>query len=92
MPALQAAEEEHRRLVECGVLGRGVGHGLLHGRLGSDEKAAALRAFASGKTQVLISTTVVEVGPACACAIYLLILNFQGRHLLTMGEVRPPCA
>ena len=54
--------------MECGVLGRGVGHGLLHGRLGSDEKAAALHAFASGETQVLISTTVVEVRLACACA------------------------
>lgn len=69
MPALQAAEEEHRRLVECGVLGHGVGHGLLHGRLGSDEKAAALHAFASGETQVLISTTVVEVRLACTCAV-----------------------
>ncbi len=60
LASLRAAEEEHRRLAECGVLGEGVGHGLLHGRLSSDEKAAALHAFASGATQVLISTTVVE--------------------------------
>lgn len=64
MAGLRAAEEEHRGLVACGVLGEGVGFGLLHGRLGGDEKAAALRAFAGGETQVLISTTVVEARPA----------------------------
>ena len=45
--------------------------GLLHGRLSGDEKAAALAAFASGDTPVLISTTVVEVrkqAPVCAGA------------------------
>lgn len=58
----QAAEEEHRRLVEGGVLGPGVSHGLLHGRLSAEEKADALAAFAAGRTNVLIATTVVEVG------------------------------
>lgn len=57
----QAAEEEHRRLVEGGVLGEGVSYGLLHGRLSAEEKADALAAFAAGRTTVLIATTVVEV-------------------------------
>lgn len=35
--------------------------GLLHGRLAPEEKVAALEAFSSGETPVLISTTVVEV-------------------------------
>jgi superfamily II DNA/RNA helicase len=35
--------------------------GLLHGRLAPEEKLAALDAFSSGETPVLISTTVVEV-------------------------------
>ena len=35
--------------------------GLLHGRLAPEEKIAALEAFSSGETPVLISTTVVEV-------------------------------
>ena len=43
-----------------GLLG-GAKVGLLHGRLSGDEKAAALAAFASGDTPVLIATTVVEV-------------------------------
>ena len=44
---------------EEGLLG-GARVGLLHGRLGGDEKAAALAAFASGETPVLIATTVIE--------------------------------
>ena len=56
----QAAEEEHARLVEGGVLGPDVRYGLLHGRLPPEEKAAALAAFAAGDTNVLIATTIVE--------------------------------
>ena len=36
--------------------------GLLHGQMRSDDKAAAMRAFAAGDTDVLVSTTVIEVG------------------------------
>ena len=43
------------------MLGAGVSHGLLHGRLSAEEKADALAAFAAGRTNVLIATTVVEV-------------------------------
>ena len=63
----QAAEEEYMRLVEGGVLGPGVRHGLLHGRMSAPDKGAALEAFASGATDVLIATTVVEVGAPTSC-------------------------
>lgn len=59
----QAAEEEHRRLTEGGIMGPDVRYGLLHGRLSAEEKTAALDAFASGETNVLIATTVVEASP-----------------------------
>ncbi len=35
---------------------------LLHGRLTTNEKNAAMQRFAHGRTQVLVSTTVIEVG------------------------------
>ncbi|HET6672835.1 MAG TPA: ATP-dependent DNA helicase RecG, partial [Agromyces sp.] len=34
----------------------------LHGRMSSDEKDAAMRAFAAGELDVLVATTVIEVG------------------------------
>src|SRR5580692_3463696 len=36
--------------------------GLMHGRLSSDEKESAMERFQRGETQVLVSTTVIEVG------------------------------
>ena len=36
--------------------------GLIHGRLKSDEKEAAMRAFYSGETHILVATSVIEVG------------------------------
>lgn len=48
--------------------------GLLHGRLAPEEKIAALEAFSSGDTPVLISTTVVEVASFIDAAAPLLDL------------------
>ncbi len=58
---IQAAEGVFRELQESGELGEGVSAGLLHGKMPGEEKTAALQAFSSGKTPVLVSTSVVEV-------------------------------
>ena len=68
MAGIKAAEEEHRHLQQTGVLGDAK-CGLLHGRMSSEDKFAALQAFAGGETPVLISTTVVEV-----CFLLLAVL------------------
>ena len=47
--------------------------GLLHGRLNSADKQAAIAAFAAGDTQVLVSTTVGEVGVDVPEASVMLI-------------------
>ena len=57
---LGAAQDEHARLVEEGLLGEAQ-IGLLHGRMSAEEKGSALAAFSSGRTPALIATTVVEV-------------------------------
>ena len=36
--------------------------GLVHGRMKSADKDRVMKAFASGKHQVLVATTVIEVG------------------------------
>ncbi|MEM6749602.1 MAG: ATP-dependent DNA helicase RecG [Planctomycetota bacterium] len=40
----------------------GIDVGLVHGRMGSDERARAMAAFRSGDSPVLVATTVIEVG------------------------------
>jgi ATP-dependent DNA helicase RecG len=57
---LRSAVEVHRQLSEEEFPELNVG--LLHGRLSSADKQAAIGAFARGACQVLVSTTVVEVG------------------------------
>jgi len=54
--SLEENEERLRRLVP------GVSIGSVHGRMGRGEREAAVEAFRSGRTGVLLSTTVVEVG------------------------------
>jgi ATP-dependent DNA helicase RecG len=56
----KAAEVEAERL-RAGEL-REFRVGLLHGQMPSAEKAEAMRAFAAHETDVLVSTTVIEVG------------------------------
>ncbi|MGF2076133.1 helicase-related protein, partial [Enterococcus casseliflavus] len=36
--------------------------GLVHGRLKSDEKVQVMAAFKAGEVQLLVATTVIEVG------------------------------
>jgi ATP-dependent DNA helicase RecG len=56
-----ASAEEVFKLLSAGML-QGFRVGLIHGRLDSDLKAAGMEAFSNGKIDVLVSTTVVEVG------------------------------
>jgi ATP-dependent DNA helicase RecG len=56
----KAAEVEAERL-RTGEL-RGFEVGLLHGQMPSARKAEAMEAFAAGETNVLVATTVIEVG------------------------------
>ncbi|HET8566701.1 MAG TPA: ATP-dependent DNA helicase RecG [Solirubrobacterales bacterium] len=56
----RAAEVEAERL-RAGEL-RDFRVGLLHGQMHSNDKAEAMRAFAAHETDVLVSTTVIEVG------------------------------
>lgn len=55
-----AAVEEHERLQTAVFPDLRVG--LIHGRLKADEKEAAMRAFAHRETDILVATSVIEVG------------------------------
>jgi len=62
--------------------------GLLHGRMRGAEKAEALEAFASGKTQVLVSTTVIEVGIDVPNATVMLVEHAERFGLSQLHQLR----
>jgi ATP-dependent DNA helicase RecG len=62
--------------------------GLLHGGLSSGDKEAALRAFASGATNVLVATTVVELGIDVPSATVMIVEGADRFGLAQLHQLR----
>jgi ATP-dependent DNA helicase RecG len=62
--------------------------GLLHGRLKPDAKDRVMRDFASGETQLLVSTTVVEVGVDVPNASVMLVEHAERFGLSQLHQLR----
>ncbi|HEY2723568.1 MAG TPA: ATP-dependent DNA helicase RecG [Pseudonocardiaceae bacterium] len=62
--------------------------GVLHGRLGGDEKDATMRAFAAGEIDVLVATTVVEVGVDVPNASVMVIMDAQRFGVSQLHQLR----
>jgi len=83
---LRAAETEFERLRREDFAGREVA--LLHGRLPGDERDAIMRAFLAGRVQVLVATTVIEVGIDVPNATAMVIENAERFGLSQLHQLR----
>ena len=66
----------------------GLRMGILHGRLPGDEKDTVMRAFAAGELDVLIATTVVEVGVDVPNATMMVILDAERFGVSQLHQLR----
>ena len=81
-----SAEETYRRL-QGGEL-HGLRLGLLHGRMPSAEKEATMDAFRSGRLDVLVATTVIEVGVDVPNATAMVILDADRFGIAQLHQLR----
>ena len=62
--------------------------GLIHGKMKGPEKDAAMAAFAAGATQVLVATTVIEVGVDVPDATIIVIEHAERFGLAQIHQLR----
>jgi ATP-dependent DNA helicase RecG len=81
----QAAEETERQLSEALP---GLKIGLVHGRIKQDEKDRVMMLFKSGELDLLVATTVIEVGVDVPNASLMIIENPERLGLAQLHQLR----
>ncbi|MDR7253561.1 ATP-dependent DNA helicase RecG [Nocardioides sp. BE266] len=84
--ALAAVEEVHAELADGPLAG--LRTAILHGKLPPDEKDRTMRAFAAGGVDVLVSTTVIEVGVDVHNATTMVLLDADRFGVSQLHQLR----
>jgi ATP-dependent DNA helicase RecG len=86
-PSSLAAVEEMAADLAVGALA-GLRIAVLHGKLPPDEKDRTMRSFAAGDIDVLVSTTVIEVGVDVANATTMVLLDADRFGVSQLHQLR----
>jgi ATP-dependent DNA helicase RecG len=85
-PELKSAVEMYETLRQTSLAGLRLG--LLHGRLSADDKEVAMRRFQRGETDVLVATTVIEVGVDVPNATVIVVEHADRFGLAQLHQLR----
>jgi ATP-dependent DNA helicase RecG len=83
---VQAATQEYKRL-GAGIF-KDVPIGLIHGRLSRDERDRVMTNFYSGKINILVATSVIEVGVDNPNVTFMVIENAERFGLSQLHQMR----
>jgi ATP-dependent DNA helicase RecG len=84
--AMKAAQQSYEHLSR--EVFPDISVGLMHGRLGGDEKEAAMQRFKEGHTKIMVSTTVIEVGVDVPNASVMVVEQAERFGLAQLHQLR----